>query len=90
MATDIEAPPESQPTVEQELQHPRDAISSSFEGWSGIQSPDGKDYFARYQVTADGWFIAHPDLTVTDTSRLQRVGAAVDPFPDKAGDQAWR
>ena len=90
MTTDVQAPPEHQLTVEQQLQHPRDVISSFFEGWSGIQSQDGKDYFAQYQVTADGWFVAHPDPMMTDTSRLPRVGAAVDPFPDKAGDQARR
>jgi len=63
-----------------------DIISSSFEGWPGIHSPDAKDYFARYQVTAEGWFVAHPDLTVADTGRLKRVGAAVDEFLDKVGE----
>ncbi|WP_432850525.1 hypothetical protein ACQPXB_08145 [Amycolatopsis sp. CA-161197] len=63
-----------------------DILSSSFEGWPGIHSPDAKDYFTRHQVTAEGWFVAEPDLTVADTRRLKRVGAAVDEFLDKVGE----
>jgi hypothetical protein len=63
-----------------------DIISSAFEGWPGIRSPDAKDYFARYQVTAEGWYVANPDLTVVETRQLKRVGAAVNEFLDKVGD----
>jgi hypothetical protein len=63
-----------------------DILSSSFEGWPGIHSPGAKDFFLRHQVTAAGWFVAHPDLTVADIHRLKRVGAAVDEFLDKVGD----
>ncbi|ADJ47397.1 hypothetical protein AMES_5572 [Amycolatopsis mediterranei S699] len=62
-----------------------DILSSSFEGWPGIHSPDAKDYFLRYQIAAEGWYVAHPDLTVADTTRLKRVGAAVDEFLDQVG-----
>jgi hypothetical protein len=54
-------------------------------GWPGIHSQDAKGYLARYQVTAEGWFVAHPDLTVGDTRRLKRVGVAVDEFLHKVG-----
>ena len=63
-----------------------DIIDSAWEGWPGIRSPHAKDYLAEHQVTAEGWFVAHPDLTVADTKRLKRLGEAVDEFLDKVGD----
>jgi hypothetical protein len=62
-----------------------DIIDSAWEGWPGIRSPDAKDYLAKYQVTAEGWYVAN-DLTVAETRRLQRVGEAVDEFLDKVGN----
>jgi hypothetical protein len=62
-----------------------DIIDSAWEGWPGIRSPEAKSYLARYQVTAEGWFVAHPDLTVAETRRLVRVGRAVEEFLDKVG-----
>ena len=63
-----------------------DIIDSAWEGWPGIRSPEAKDYLAKHQITAEGWFVAHPDLTVAEISRLKRVGKAVDEFLDKIGD----
>jgi hypothetical protein len=60
-----------------------DIIDSAWDGWPGIRSPEAKDYLARYQVSAEGWYVAHPDLTVADTRRLKRVGRALDEFLDK-------
>jgi hypothetical protein len=60
-----------------------DIIDSAWEGWPGIRSPQAKDYLAKYQVAADGWFVAHPDLTVAETERLKRNGKALDEFLDK-------
>ena len=60
-----------------------DIIDSAWEGWPGIRSPHAKDYLAKYQVAADGWFVAHPDLTVAETARLKRNGQALDEFLDK-------
>ena len=37
-----------------------DIIDSAWEGWPGIRSPHAKDYLAKYQVDADGWFVAEP------------------------------
>jgi hypothetical protein len=62
-----------------------DIIDSAWEGWPGIRSPEAKDYLAKYQVTAEGWYVAN-DLTVAETRRLARIGAAVDEFLDKVGD----
>ena len=60
-----------------------DIIDSAWEGWPGIRSPHAKDYLAKYQVAAEGWYVAHPDLTVAETERLKRNGKALDEFLDK-------
>ena len=63
-----------------------DALFSAWEGWPGIHSPAVKDWIAKYQITAEGWYVAHPDLTVRDIQRVKRVGKAVDDFLDKIGN----
>jgi hypothetical protein len=62
-----------------------DIIDSAWEGWPGIRSPGAKDYLAKHQITAEGWYVGN-DLTVAETRRLQRLGAAVDEFLDKVGE----
>lgn len=62
-----------------------DILFSAFEGWPGIHSPAVKDWIAKHQVTAEGWYVANPDLTVAGTRRLNRIGKAVDEFLDKVG-----
>jgi hypothetical protein len=63
-----------------------DIINSAWEGWPGIRSPEAKDYLAKHQVTAEGWYVGNPDVSVAETRRLKRVGQAVDEFLDKVGD----
>jgi len=60
-----------------------DLIDSAWEGWPGIRSPQAKDYIAKHQITAEGWYVAHPDLTVAETERQKRVSKAVEEFLDK-------
>ena len=60
-----------------------DVIFTACEGWPGIRSPKVKDWIANHQIPAEGWYVAHPDLTVRDIHRLKRVGTAVDEFLDK-------
>ena len=60
-----------------------DVIFSACEGWPGIRSPQVKDWIVKHQITAEGWYVAHPDLTVAETARVKRVGKAVDEFLDK-------
>ena len=62
-----------------------DVIFSAFEGWPGIHSPKCKDWIAEHQIPAEGWFVAHPDLTVAETGRQKRVNKAVEEFLDKVG-----
>ena len=60
-----------------------DALFSAWEGWPGIRSPEIKDWIASHQIAAEGWYVAHPDLTVRDIRRLKHVGKALDDFLDK-------
>jgi hypothetical protein len=62
-----------------------DIIDSAWDGWPGIRNPGAKDYLAAHQITAEGWYVAHPDLTVADIHRLKRIGKAVDELLDKIG-----
>ena len=62
-----------------------DVIFSACEGWPGIRSPKVKDWIVKYQVTAEGWYVAHPDLTVRDVQRVKHVGKAAEEFLDKIG-----
>ena len=62
-----------------------DIIDSAWEGWPGIRSPDAKDYLAKHQVSAEGWYVAHPDLTVADIHRLKKIGKAAEELLDSIG-----
>jgi hypothetical protein len=62
-----------------------DIIDSAWEGWPGIRDPHAKDFLAAHQIAAEGWYVAHPDLTVAEIHRLKRVGKALDEFLDKVG-----
>src|SRR5262245_60335085 len=46
-----------------------DVIDSAWEGWPGIRSPQAKDYLVKHQITAEGWYVANPDLTVAEITR---------------------
>jgi hypothetical protein len=63
-----------------------DIIDSAWEGWPGIRSPEAKDYLVKHQITAEGWFVANPDLTLAEIQRLKRVGKAVDELLDTIGN----
>ena len=59
--------------------------SSTLRGKAGraFAVPGAKDYLVKHQITAEGWYVAHPDLTVAEIHRLKRIGKAVDEFLDK-------
>ena len=62
-----------------------DVVFSNFEGWPGIRSPRVKDWIVEHQISAAGWYVANPNLTVAATRKLERVGKAVDELLDKIG-----
>ena len=62
-----------------------DVLFCNFEGWPGIRSPKVKDWIVEHQHAAESWYVANPNLTVTETRRLEHVGKAVEEFLDKVG-----
>jgi hypothetical protein len=62
-----------------------DIIFSACEGWPGIRSPQVKDWILKHTVQAEGWYVAHPDLSVAEAGRVKRLGKAVEEFLDKIG-----
>ena len=60
-----------------------DLIFTSVEGWPGIKDPGVKDFIASHQISADGWYVAHPNLTVVETKRLLKTDHALQEFLDK-------
>jgi hypothetical protein len=62
-----------------------DVLFSCWEGWPGIHSPKVKDWIAKHQITAEGWYVANPNQTVAETRRLEKVGKALEEFLDKVG-----
>jgi len=63
-----------------------DVVFSCWEGWPGIHSPEIKDWIVKHQIPAEGWYVAHPDLSVAEAGRNKRIGKAVDEFLDKIGN----
>jgi hypothetical protein len=59
-----------------------DVVFSNLEGWPGIRSPKIKDFIAKSALTADGWYVASPNVTVAEGKRLEKVGVAVEEFLD--------
>ena len=65
-----------------------DLVFSTTEGWPGLRSPGIKDHIASFQITAEAWYVASPNLTVAEAKRLERQGKAVDEFLDKIAEPA--
>ena len=62
-----------------------DLLFSELEEFPGFRDPSVKDWIAKYQVPAEGWYVANPNLTVAETRRLEKVGGAVEELLDKVG-----
>ena len=63
-----------------------DIIDSAWDGWPGIRSPGAKDYLIKHQITAEGWFVANPELTLAEIQRQARIAKAVDELLDEIGN----
>lgn len=57
-----------------------DYIFGNVEGWPGIHSPDVKDFIVSKQIGAAGWYVAHPELTVAEGTRLLEQDKNVNSF----------
>lgn len=65
-----------------------DLLFANVEGWPGIHSNEVKDYIASHQLTADGWYVDAPYLTVVETRRVQANQKALEEFMDDYGKTA--
>lgn len=57
-----------------------DYLFSNVEGWPGIASPDVKDFIVQHQIPAEAWYVSHPNVTVSEATRLTRQDQAVQKF----------
>ena len=64
-----------------------DVLFSNMVGYppKGMHDPAIKNWIASTQITADGWYVASPNLTVAQAKKLEKVGKAVDELLDKVG-----
>jgi hypothetical protein len=62
-----------------------DVVFSNCEGWPGVRNPAVKDFIVKHQVPASGWYVGNPNVTVRDTRKLEKIGAAVEEFLEKIG-----
>ena len=60
-----------------------DVIDSAWEGWPGIRDPGAKDYLIKHQITAEGWFVANPELSLAEINRMKRIDTALNKFLDE-------
>ena len=59
---------------------------SNCEGYPGMRNPSAAaDWIAKHQIAAESWYVNSPNLTATETRRLEKVGKAVDELLDKLG-----
>jgi hypothetical protein len=55
-----------------------DRLFSVVEGWPGIHASTVKDFIARYQVPATGWYVAYPNETVASIKSAVKVRDALN------------
>ena len=60
-----------------------DVVFSNCEGWPGVRNPAVNDFIVKHQIPAHAWYVGNPNVTVKDTRRLEKIGAAIDEFLDK-------
>ena len=56
---------------------------SNCEGYPGMSSGKAKEWIYNHQISAVAWYVNSPNLTATETRRLEQVGKAVEEFLDK-------
>lgn len=61
-----------------------DVIFDCLEGWPGIKDPTVKEYIKSIQHTSIMWYASHPNLTVTDITRQNKIVAGINKVLDEA------
>lgn len=61
-----------------------DILFGSVKGWPGIKDPSVKQFILDHQITAAGWYVGVPHLTVQDIRRQDRIVKGVNKALDEA------
>lgn len=61
-----------------------DILFGSVEGWPGIKDPSVKQFIIDHQVTAAGWYVGIPHLTIQDIRRQDRIVKGINKALDEA------
>ena len=61
-----------------------DILFGSVEGWPGIKDPSVKQFILDHQITAAGWSVGVPHLTIQDIRRQDRIVKGINKALDEA------
>ncbi len=61
-----------------------DILFGNVKGWPGIKDPSVKQFILDHQITAAGWYVGVPHLTVQDIRRQDRIVKGVNKALDEA------
>jgi len=61
-----------------------DLIFDCVEGWPGIKDPTIMDFIKGIQVTCSSWYVSHPNLTINDITRHEKIAKGIDKIMDEA------
>ncbi|WP_316804482.1 hypothetical protein [Pedobacter nototheniae] len=61
-----------------------DIVFDCLEGWPGITSPTVKDFIKSIQQSCFGWYVSHPNLTINDITRHEKIANGIDKVLDEA------
>ena len=61
-----------------------DILFGSVEGWPGIKDPSVKQFILDHQITAAGWYVGVPHLTIQDIRRQDRIVKGINKALDEA------
>ena len=61
-----------------------DILFGNVEGWPGIHDPGVKQFILDHQITAAGWYVGVPHLTVNDIIKQDKIVKGINEVIDKA------
>lgn len=61
-----------------------DILFGNVEGWPGIKDPSVKQFILDHQITAAGWYVGVPHLTIQDIRRQDRIVKGINKVLDEA------
>ncbi|WP_227677784.1 hypothetical protein [Psychrobacter frigidicola] len=61
-----------------------DILFGSVQGWPGIKDPSVKQFILDHQITAAGWYVGVPHLTIQDIRRQDRIVKGINKALDEA------